>query len=801
MKKIIIPILLFVVSFATAQTVTVSNALVTPSPMAALENDGAGIATLTFKESLGVDVPATSLATFPTTTVSLSMQYIQPKDLDLTQITGTAMQYFTVSFNASTEGLRFKQSALIPANFEGTVIIPVEVITNSTSAESFNGFNANIAVISGLATAPGHSSYFTYTLDAIDLNADTAIVNEGGSILIDILDNDQNIPEDGTMTTSDPTNGSVVINDGGTPDDITDDTVTYTPDTDFTGPTDTFTYTICYEGMPCITETVTVTVNPLMLATEDSVTVLEDGDVDIDVLDNDSNIPTEGTFTVTQPTNGIVTIDNGGTPNDPSDDVVNYEPTDEFNGTDSFTYTVCDEDNYCVTETVSVTIVPVLDVENDSVTTNEEDAVEVSIFDNDNDIPSAGSLTVTQPDNGTVVIDNGGTPNDPSDDSITYTPDGGFDGEDVFTYTVCNNNNNSFCETATITVSVLADDDQDNIPNITDIDDDNDGILDTLECPNGIADCDFDNDGIDNHLDLDSDNDGIPDNVEAQATNSYVAPSATFTDTNSNGMDDAYETALNGTELSPVDSDDDGGFDFLDLDSDGDSFFDIEETGDADNDIDNDGMTNNPVGSNGWDNSIESADDYIDVNGVVESGTVANLIAIYGDYDNDAATALVVLVNDVDFRDTSIPDFIPTLLIDNATVIGATGQVDFRVVVGEYANNKQQKNKPVRMVINKSPDFTISFDNTLSTLSSETVNNAQWEYSVTPYVHVFTYVGNDGIFSANGFSVIGVNAVFNSPVTSVGSSLVKASIAYNSGGETKNTNNDDFDTIEYSNEN
>ena len=54
----------------------------------------------------------------------------------------------------------------------------------------------------------------------------------------------------------------------------------------------------------------------------------------------------------------------------------------------------------------------------------------------------------------------------------------------------------------------------------TDLDDDNDGILDTIE---GTGDPD--GDGIINSLDLDSDgNDGIPDNIEAQTTTGYTAP-------------------------------------------------------------------------------------------------------------------------------------------------------------------------------------------------------------------------------------------------------------------------------------
>ena len=60
------------------------------------------------------------------------------------------------------------------------------------------------------------------------------------------------------------------------------------------------------------------------------------------------------------------------------------------------------------------------------------------------------------------------------------------------------------------TLNVLPDNDKDKIPDIYDLDDDNDGILDTDE-----GESDLDGDGILNSFDLDSDNDGCLDVVEA----------------------------------------------------------------------------------------------------------------------------------------------------------------------------------------------------------------------------------------------------------------------------------------------
>jgi gliding motility-associated-like protein len=70
---------------------------------------------------------------------------------------------------------------------------------------------------------------------------------------------------------TDPANGAATVNDNGTPDDPSDDTVTYSPDTGFTG-TDSFDYTICTATGSCDTATVTVEVTS---AEGDAIVVFE----------------------------------------------------------------------------------------------------------------------------------------------------------------------------------------------------------------------------------------------------------------------------------------------------------------------------------------------------------------------------------------------------------------------------------------------------------------------------------------------------------------------------------------------
>ncbi|MFN3850360.1 MAG: hypothetical protein ACK4NY_13075 [Spirosomataceae bacterium] len=130
------------------------------------------------------------------------------------------------------------------------------------------------------------------------------------------------------------------------------------------------------------------------------------------------------------------------------------------------------------------------------------------------------------------------------------------------------------------------DTDEDTIPDYLDLDDDNDGILDTTE---GFVDTDLD--GIINSQDLDSDNDGINDVREANGT-----------DTNNDGMADGTPNLTTGVAasvpsggLTPPNTDGDLVPDYLDLDSDNDALSDLIESGHPGIlDVNNDGVVDGP---------------------------------------------------------------------------------------------------------------------------------------------------------------------------------------------------------------
>ena len=176
-----------------------------------------------------------------------------------------------------------------------------------------------------------------------------------------------------------------------------------------------------------------------------------------------------------------------------------------------------------------------------------------------------------------------------------------------------------------LTPVICMDTDGDGVPDATDLDDDNDGILDSVEDANSDNDndpltnpSDQDRDGYPNHLDIDSDNDGIPDNVEAQTTSGYIAPNDDDAATliNNDGVNSAYPNGLN-----PVNTDNSTTPDFRDGDSDNDLVLDSNEGHDYDFDgVPDNELTGVDSDGDGLDDGYEGSDvaDGFDVNDEID---------------------------------------------------------------------------------------------------------------------------------------------------------------------------------------
>jgi len=236
---------------------------------------------------------------------------------------------------------------------------------------------------------------------------------------------------------------------------------------------------------------------------------------------------------------------------------------------------------------------------------------------------------------------------------------------------------------------VDTDTDSDGIPDSVDQDSDNDGILDAIEVgidPSNPTDSD--NDGIVDSLDSDSDNDGLSDLAETQgaaADANLDGRIVGFIDIDGNGVDDS----LDAVPVVLNDSDNDGLFDHLDLDADGDGTTDATENGFADADAD--GIVDTLADTDG-----DSIPDSVDAD--LTGGSDADLDGI----DDRADSSFVADSTDTDgdgIVDASDPDRDGNGLVDDLPTSGSTDPTEGNSNTGmelstgdELAENQEPQN-------------------------------------------------------------------------------------------------------------
>jgi hypothetical protein len=289
---------------------------------------------------------------------------------------------------------------------------------------------------------------------AFYLEEDVGLVFSGN-----VLDNDTDV-EDATLlpeaieVVTDPARGDLVNNGDGT--------FGYLPDENSNG-TDSFTYRIADSGGawsdPATVSLVVAAVNDAPVAGDDSGVgfatnentrfttanvTSNDGDIEDDVVDASTVAVVDG------PNEGSLTNNGDGT--------FDYEPGGDFNGQDSFTYTVEDADGeLSAPATVTIFVEPANDppVAKDDggadFTTDEDTGFTTpDLTANDSDpedgsVDHASVVIVSNPAHG-LLLDNG-------DGTFVYTPTRNFNGTDTFTYRVEDSEGLSSNE-ATVTVVI-----------------------------------------------------------------------------------------------------------------------------------------------------------------------------------------------------------------------------------------------------------------------------------------------------------------------------------------------------------
>ena len=188
-------------------------------------------------------------------------------------------------------------------------------------------------------------------------------------------------------------------------------------------------------------DTVQVTVEPAVVvnnppvANDQAVSTPEDTALLITLTGSDPDGDAITFAIVTGPANGALS---GTAPN------VTYTPNAGFNGSDSFTFKVNDGTVDSASAAVSITVTAVNDAptaDPQTLSTDEDTPLPIVLTGSDPDGDALTFAIATGPTDGTL---SGTAPN------VTYTPNGGFTGDDSFTFTV----NDGTVDSAEATVSI-----------------------------------------------------------------------------------------------------------------------------------------------------------------------------------------------------------------------------------------------------------------------------------------------------------------------------------------------------------
>ncbi len=229
--------------------------------------------------------------------------------------------------------------------------------------------------------------------------------------------------------------------------------ISYTPPANFYGE-DSFTYEVTDANGGKSSATITVNVAPvndIPVTQALSVSGAEDNAIAIilpEIFDIEDGIITTSHDNITFSNvrfGALVSINDDGT--------INYKPSPNFYGQDSFTYKVTDSSGGVSSRTITVNVESVNDLPNVTavnIATKEDQAVTIILpFVNDVEdfliVPNANNTTFSNITAGAAVTFT-------SNRVISYTPPANFSGEDSFTYEVTDANGGK--SSATITVNV-----------------------------------------------------------------------------------------------------------------------------------------------------------------------------------------------------------------------------------------------------------------------------------------------------------------------------------------------------------
>ncbi len=329
-----------------------------------------------------------------------------------------------------------------PSN--GSVTLEQNGVFNYTPNPDWNGVDGFTYRASNLMASASASVAIVVTPvnKAPQTSDDLYTTTEDTALFGNVLNNDTDTDGD-AMTAGlvmPASHGNVQLN--------ADGSFTYTPGTNFHG-TDGFSYVASDGTLTSAPTLVSITVTPANdapVAQNDSYTINEDSILTGSVLPNDTDADGDS-LTVSLgagPAHGSLTLNPNGS--------FSYIPAANYNGTDSFTYTVSDGVATSNSATATITVNAVNDTPEASDTsfTVDEDASytgTVSVSDVDGD--SVASVVVNGPAHGSLVFDDNG--------AFVYTPAANYTGTDSFTYTATDGVGTSAVAKVSITVTPVND--------------------------------------------------------------------------------------------------------------------------------------------------------------------------------------------------------------------------------------------------------------------------------------------------------------------------------------------------------
>ena len=284
----------------------------------------------------------------------------------------------------------------------------------------YNGpdsFTFTVTDDAGAVSAPARVSIeVTPVNDAPVAMSQSVAVDEDGAVAIVLAGSDVDGDIVAYQVTDPPRHGTL---GGDAP------SLTYMPEVDYNGP-DSFTFTVTDDAgavsAPARVSIEVTPVNDAPVAMSQSVAVDEDGTVAIVLAGSDVDGDIVAYQVTDPPRHGTL---GGDAPS------LTYMPEVDYNGPDSFTFTVTDGDGTVSTPAdVSITVTPVNDAPvamSQSVAVDEDGAVAIVLAGSDVDGDIVAYQVTDPPRHGTL---GGDAP------SLTYMPEVDYNGPDSFTFTV-----------------------------------------------------------------------------------------------------------------------------------------------------------------------------------------------------------------------------------------------------------------------------------------------------------------------------------------------------------------------------